>query len=287
MKKKSVKQAVAIVGAGNLGRVLALALHATGYRVTEIITRASSGSKATQLARKVGAKVVEMGRTAESSADVVWICVPDDAIFTVAKELARTKTAWRGKVVLHTSGALNSKELSALKRKGAAVGSAHPMNTFVKTSKANLRGVPFAVEGDARAVTAGTTAGKALGAEVFRIKAEAKVLYHAMGAFSSPLLVSLLYAGERVGREAGLREPRKVMERILRQTVSNFVREGSAAAFSGPIRRGDMKTVQRHLKELRRVQGTEAIYKVLAIQAVHGLPGKEKEAMMKLLGFVK
>ena len=295
MKKKSIaktrggtpgkKMSVAIVGAGNLGRVLALALDAAGCRVKEIGTR--KGTAAKSLARRVSAEVVELGPKAEFYASVTWICVPDVAIPAVAKALARSRTEWRGKVVLHTSGASTSKELGALKRKGAAVGSAHPMNSFVPTTKADLRGVPFAVEGDARAVRAAMQMAKALGADAFRIAPKSKVLYHAMGAFASPLLVSTLYAGERVGQAAGVREPKKVMARILRETVENFLRAGSAAAFSGPIRRGDVKTVQKHLKELRRVRGTAAIYKVLAIQAVIGLPGRQKEAVMRLLGRVR
>jgi len=276
------KPTMAVVGTGNLGRVLALALKAAGLRVQEVVSR--EPRRATSLAKRVGAQATRLGDPL--TADVVWICVPDDAIAEVAQKLAKSKTAWRGKVVLHTSGALSSRELAPLKQKGAAVGSAHPMNTFVKTSRPDLRGVPFAIEGDAAAVRAASAAGKALGMDVFRIQPANKVLYHAMGAFTSPLLVSTLYAGERVGQAAGIREPRAVMRRILRETIENFLRGGSAAAFSGPIRRGDLKTVQRHLRELRKVQGTETIYKVLAIQAVHGLPGKEKKAMMKVLGKV-
>lgn len=276
------KPTMAVVGTGNLGRVLARALQAAGYRMKEVVSR--DARKAQSLARQVGAHATRLGDPL--TADVVWLCVPDDAIADAARQLARSATPWRGKIVLHTSGALSSRELAALKKKGAAVGSAHPMNTFVKTSKPDLRGVPFAVEGDAAAVRAASATGKALGMDVFRIQPANKVLYHAMGAFTSPLLVSTLYAGERVGQAAGIREPRAVMRRILRETIENFLGGGSAAAFSGPIRRGDLKTVQRHLKALKKVQGTETIYKVLAIQAVHGLPGKEKQAMMKALGKV-
>jgi predicted short-subunit dehydrogenase-like oxidoreductase (DUF2520 family) len=272
-----------IVGVGNVGRVLALTLKAAGYRVTELVARKESMKKAAPVARRVGAEIVELAPGLEITADVVWLCVKDDVISEVAGKLAKWQKDWRGKVALHTSGALSSKELAALKRGGGSVASAHLMNSFVKGSKADLRGVPMAIEGDAKAVRTANAAGVALGCKVFRIKPSSKVLYHAMGSFASPLLVSLLYAGERAGKAAGISEPRKVMERILRQTIENFLREGSAAAFSGPIQRGDVKTVQRHLRELKKVQGAPTIYKVLAMQAVHGLPGKEKAAMMKVL----
>lgn len=277
------KTSVAIVGAGNVGRVLALALAAAKYRVIEVGTRKGSRAGAAALARKVGAKVVELEREVGLAADVIWICVPDDAIAEVAKALARSRTEWRGKVVLHTSGAASSRELAVLKRCGAAVGSAHPMNTFVATSKPDFQGVPFAVEGDARAVRTATVLAKSLGADAFRIKPESKVLYHAMGSFASPLLVSLLSAAEKVGKAAGIPQPDKVMRRILRQTIENYLRAGSAAAFSGPILRGDVKTVQSHLKQLRRVSRALDIYKILARNAVENLPGREKRAVQKLL----
>ena len=279
MRRK--KPTVAIVGSGNLGRVLALALRSAGYRVAEIVNRSAPSAQA--LARKVGAKALALDDRAPLTADVVWLCVTDDAIAAVSRSLAKSKTEWDGKIVVHTSGAYSSRELSALKRKGAATGSAHPMNSFVKTSRPDLRGVPFAIEGDAAAVRAAHNIAASLGGEVFAIRAKDKVAYHAMGAFTSPLLVSLLSTGERLGKAAGLSQPRSVMQRILRETIENFLKNGGEAAFSGPIKRGDIKTVSRHLRGVRRVPGALPIYQALALTAVGKLPGKNKPAMKKLL----
>lgn len=274
------KPTVAIVGSGNLGRVLALALHRAGYRVVEVVNR--DVARARKLARQIGARAVPLDSREALTAETLWLCVTDDAIRSVATSLARSKTLWRGKVVVHTSGAYASDELRGLKKKGASVGSAHPMQSFVPTSKPDLRGVPFALEGDAVARRAAGEIAKSLGGKVFTIRAQAKVLYHAMGAFTSPLLVSLLSVSERLGKAAGLQEPRQVMQRILRETVENFLSNGGDAAFSGPIKRGDIKTVTRHLRAVRRVRGA-AIYQALALNAVSNLPGKNKAAMKKLL----
>ena len=275
------KPTIAVVGSGNLGRVLALALDRAGYRVVEVVNR--DASRARKLARQVGARAVRLDNETALSADMLCVCVTDDAIRSVAAALAKTKTVWRGKVVVQTSGAYASDELRTLQRKGASVGSAHPMQSFVKTSKPDLRGVPFALEGDAAAVRAAGAIARALGGEPFTIHAKDKVLYHAMGAFTSPLLVSLLSTGERLGNAAGLSEPRKVMQRILRETVENFLMDGSDAAFSGPIKRVDVQTVTRHLRAVRRVKGAAAIYEAAALNAVENLTGKNKPAMRKLL----
>jgi predicted short-subunit dehydrogenase-like oxidoreductase (DUF2520 family) len=274
------------VGAGNLGSVLALSLHSAGFRVNEIIARENSRSlrKTSALAKRVGASVSTVA-SAALDADVILLCVPDDAIASVARGLARLPRSWRGKVALHTSGASASSELTPLKKKGAAVGSMHPMNTFVPGSEPNLAGTPFAVEGDAPAVRLAKEIASKIngGGEVFTIKPEAKVLYHAVGAFASPLLVSMLSVAERVAKSAGVKNPNALMRKILLQTVENFLGNGSQAAFSGPIRRGDVATVKKHLAALNKVPHAKEVYEALAQNAIENLPVNNETELRKAI----
>ena len=144
---------IEIVGPGNLGSALALALCNAGYRITEIIFRDTGGSKrlAQGLARKVGATAVSIGKSS-LDADVIWLCVPDGAITDVSRLLAqRREVAWKDKVAFHSSGALRAQELLPLQRKGTGVASVHPLMTFVaaagkSASTQKLAGVPFAIE---------------------------------------------------------------------------------------------------------------------------------------------
>src|SRR6266851_5758148 len=83
---------------------------------------------------------------------VILIATPDDEIPGVAQQLARIGAEeLRGKVVLHTSGALDSRALHAAQEHGAAVGSMHPLQSFSGVAVPSLEGKVFAVEGDARA----------------------------------------------------------------------------------------------------------------------------------------
>src|SRR5690348_6951514 len=129
-RKPKSGETIAIVGAGKLGAALARALDRGGFRVTELISRQNSPNRgaAQQVALDVRAKLSPMSK-ASLDADVIWICVPDDVIAATAKELAKRVNSG-GKIALHSSGALSSKELAPLKRTGASVGSAHPMMTF-------------------------------------------------------------------------------------------------------------------------------------------------------------
>ncbi len=118
-KRTKTKPSISIVGPGNLGSALANELARIGYPIRQIVSRPDSAglSVARTLARRVKAQHVFLGQAMLDS-DIVWITVPDDAIAQVAGQLAATQS-WKGKIVLHPSGAMTSDELSALKKKGA------------------------------------------------------------------------------------------------------------------------------------------------------------------------
>lgn len=279
----SRKLSIALVGPGNLGIPLARALHRAGYMISEIVTRPASVAKARTLARAVGAQARAADKAGLDAAAVI-VCVNDSSIAPLAADLAQ-RHEWKGKIVLHTSGALSSGELAPLRERGAAVGSAHPMMSFVRGVEPEWRGAPFALEGDARAVAFAKRMARDLGGTSFSIAAAAKPLYHAFGAFASPLIVAELALAEQVAAAAGLSEKsaRKAIAPILRQTIANYERGGPAGAFSGPLVRGDVATVKRHLEVLRKTPQALAAYVVLARAALESLPVKNRQEIETLL----
>lgn len=280
------KPTISILGPGNLGTSLALALAAAGYSIQELITREQRDSlrHAARVAKQVRAKAVALDNAA-LQADLLWVCVPDDAVAEVARRLARR---WRGKIALHSSGAMPASVLRPLAKHRAAIASAHPMMTFVR-SRADagvFRGVSFAVEGHTTAVRVARAIALDLGARsVFTISAKNKPLYHAWGSFSSPLTIATIATGEQVALAAGVpkRELRQIIEPIIRRTIENYFVAGAERAFSGPIVRGDLKTVARHLRELRRVPEARAVYSTLVRAALRYLPVKKKAELKRLL----
>ena len=281
----SAKPRIAIVGAGNLASALAVSLHEAGYVIEQIIVRGpgTSMQRARRLARKVGASAAVAAR-AHIQAEAIWFCVPDRAIAGAAESLIGASD-WKGKVALHSSGALSSKELAVLQRVGAAVASVHPLMTFVRGSRPSLEDVPFALEGDRRALRVARAIVRDLGGRAFAIRKEQKAAYHAWGMFSSPLLSALLAASERVAAAAGIgrKSARARMLPILRQTLDNYARMGAAESFSGPIARGDVATVKKHLEVLRKVRGARDVYVALAHAALLDLPAKNRAALERML----
>jgi len=284
----AAKPSIAIVGPGNLGSALALSLREAGFTIEAVIARGRGESltKAQRLAQQVGAKASVASTTIR--AQLIWFCVPDSEIAHAAVTFAR-ESSWQGKVALHSSGALSSDELDALRRRGASVASVHPLMTFVRGSRPSLAGVPFAIEGDAAAVQAGRRIVRDLGGKPYSIRKEDKSAYHAWGTFASPLLTALLAATEnvaglaRVNRRDGVRR----MMPILRQTLENYAKLGGPNAFSGPIVRGDVDTVRRHSRVLRDLPAACEVYAALARSALRYLPARNKTALKRILDSAK
>jgi predicted short-subunit dehydrogenase-like oxidoreductase (DUF2520 family) len=192
-----------------------------------------------------------------AAAATILLAVPDDAIAPVAAELARSAgQELRSKVVLHTSGALDSSLLEPLRDCGAAVGSMHPLQTFNGVSVPPLVGKVFAIEGDELAVRMARRIARSLGGVPVGISAANKPLYHAAGALAAGLCLALEEAGVRMLMTAGLkqREAQRALLSLTRQVLENYEKLGPQKAWTGPLARGDFGVVAAHEEALRQAR---------------------------------
>ena len=279
------KPKIAIVGPGSLGSTLAVALKRAGYGIEIVLSRRtpSSMKRAKALARNLRAGL--RCDLQDSKARVIWFCVPDSQIARISLQMGKTLPRAKGLIALHSSGALTSEELKDLQRKGVQAASVHPLMTFVPGSRPSLAGVPFAIEGDAAAVRVARRIVDDLGGAAYSIRKKDKAAYHAWGAFASPLLTSLLAVSEKVAKVAGVdqKSARRRMIPILLQTLANYASFGAAGAFSGPIVRGDLGTVKRHLRVLKKIPYARCTYIALADAALRYLPAKNKRELLSTL----
>jgi predicted short-subunit dehydrogenase-like oxidoreductase (DUF2520 family) len=157
--------------------------------------------------------------------------------------------------------------------------------TFVRGSIPQLAEVPFAIEGDQKAARAARAIVGDLRGLAFTIRKQDKKAYHAWGMFVSPLLTALLAASEDVAAAAGVSgmAARQRVLPILKQTLANYARLGAAGSFSGPIARGDVNTVRKHLNALRGIPAAREVYITLARAALRALPSKNRAALEKIL----
>ena len=236
------------IGAGRMGRGLALALSEAGGR-SRLFSRSQGRVVAPLAAGNVGGLA-----QAARSADLIVVAVPDDAISDVARELAGTGVITEHHVVVHLSGLLDRSALGPLAGTGAALGSFHPLQTVADSGAAPalLRGAVAGIEGDGRAREAGIQLAGRLGMRPIQIGPEGKPAYHAGAAFVANYTVALAGVAERLAEAAGVsaEEAGRIYLPLLEGAIGNLKALGAVHALTGPIRRGDAATVKAHLAVL-------------------------------------
>jgi predicted short-subunit dehydrogenase-like oxidoreductase (DUF2520 family) len=247
-----METSLAIVGAGRVGRALGRRLRELDWKIGVVVSRSEPAAR--RAVRFIGAGKPHGALTRHVLAShVILIATPDDAIAAVARELARILgEELRGRVVLHTSGALDSRALAPVKECGAAVGSMHPLQTFSGVGVPDLEGRVFAVEGDVVAVRASRQIARALGGSPVHIAGDKKILYHAAAALASGQVLVLVEAATQLLISVGLKrnEAARALLPLTRQVLNNFERVGPRASWTGPLARGDYKIVEAHLRAL-------------------------------------
>jgi predicted short-subunit dehydrogenase-like oxidoreductase (DUF2520 family) len=184
---------------------------------------------------------------------VVLITTPDSAIEAVAKDLAQLGgKEWDGKVVLHTSGSMDSSVLQPLANLGAATGSMHPMQTFSNQNFPDLAKAIFGIDGSAAALQAARKMIHQMGGVAVRLSGANKAAYHAAGSFACVYVLALMETATRLLMTQGFkrRQAIRALLPLVRQTLDNFESVGPLAAWTGPLSRGDFSTVERHAEAL-------------------------------------
>jgi predicted short-subunit dehydrogenase-like oxidoreductase (DUF2520 family) len=243
---------LSIVGAGRVGRALGRLLHELGWRMGVVTDRTLTTARAAVRAIGAGHPAGQLIREVLEST-VILITTPDEAIESVGKDLAKIGgDEWRGKIVLHTSGAIYSSVLKPLADLGAATGSMHPMQTFSPQRPPELTGRIFGVEGSPVALKVARTMIRQMGGVAVRLSGANKAAYHAAGLFACAHVLTLMETAARLLMAQGFtrRQAVRALMPLTRQTLDNFESVGPRQAWTGPIARGDFSTVQRHVKAL-------------------------------------
>jgi predicted short-subunit dehydrogenase-like oxidoreductase (DUF2520 family) len=214
-------------------------------KVFDSVTVIGSG----RVGSAVAARLRERGVSVGAGAELVLLCVPDDAISSVAADVAV------GPWIAHVSGATSLAALDPHRRRF----SLHPLQTFTRA-----RG-PEQLDGAWGAVTvetddarrAGFWLAETLGLRPFELDDSARPLYHAGAAIASNYLVTLHAVASDLFRAAGA--PPEALVPLMRRTIEN------GFELTGPIERGDWETVEAHRRAIREARPElEPLYDVLA-----------------------
>jgi predicted short-subunit dehydrogenase-like oxidoreductase (DUF2520 family) len=184
----------------------------------------------------------------------LFLTVPDAALPEVAHSLALKGDAPAGCSLFHTSGALGLEVLTPLHDRGYSVGSLHPLRAVADHlgGLERFRGTFFALSGEPEALRTGARILRLLDGRGLTIPTSRRPLYHAAAVIASNHLVFLLREAIDLLRETGVpeEEAREAMVSLAQGTLENVADLGLERALTGPLLRGDVETIELHLRAL-------------------------------------
>jgi predicted short-subunit dehydrogenase-like oxidoreductase (DUF2520 family) len=291
MQNPETKPSIAIIGAGKVGLTIGVLAREKGYRICAVAGR--NQQRLEHAASLLGSAPILSIEDAATTADILFLSVSDDAIEPLCAELAGKKRFKLEQIVVHFSGALSSEALAPARDAGALVASTHPLQTFsnLDSAMSAMPGTYWFCEGDAAALNVLKQFIIEIDGHPRLIPTDKKALYHAASVIACNYLDSLMDIALKVAEEASLdrSEAWQVLEPLVQATLKNISSSGTVNALTGPIARGDCKTVERHIEALSATDVEVAdLYKMLGlwtakISARKGLPPEQINALKQVL----
>jgi len=238
---------IGFIGAGKVGTALAVQLSGKGYPVVAAASRTKASAE--KLADTVsGCKAYDAMQSIADNAELVFITTPDDAIDEVA-----VRVKWnKGNSVVHCSGAGSLDILEPARKASAAIGAIHPLQSFANVEQAikNIPGSTFAIEGSGSIVDILKEIAKALDGKAIELGAGNKVLYHAAAVMACNYFVTLMKLATDIWQGFGVdsNDAVQALSPLVYGTVNNLINVGLPNCLTGPIARGDVGTVNKHIE---------------------------------------
>lgn len=233
-------KSIVIIGAGNVATALGRALADVEHSIIEIVSK--NLDRALMLAEKVNSPhYSDCIEQINTEADMYIIAVSDDAIAEVVQRMPEVKG-----VVTHTSGVVGGEELM---QKFTSWGIFYPLQTFTATRIINFKDIPFLL-------TAGNTptedflkdVAKSIGSKPYLMNEEEKAHVHVAAVLTNNFVNHLLTLADEYIDQHHI--PANLFHPLLKETVAKAIDIGAKRSQTGPAKRGDHGTIDKHLELL-------------------------------------
>ena len=254
---------ICLIGSGNVAEALACALSALGseptaptgeqFRLDRIYARNRDRGRA--IAQMVGCTYTDNPAELQS-ADIILIAVSDSQIGQVAELIPNNEA-----IVAHTAGCVSWHVLpERLHHRGVF----YPLQTFTAGRKVNFREIPLLIEGeDQTTVATLIELANALSDNVHQSTESQRAQLHLAAVFACNFTNRMYAIAQQLLEEAHL--PATLIGPLIGETARKAMESPSAAAVqTGPARRGDLLTQQRHLELLAQHPQWQELYRKIS-----------------------
>jgi len=244
---------ITIIGSGNVATHLAAAFKNAGHAIVQVYSH--DMHNASLLAYHVKAEAINNLEQINPETDLFVIAIKDDAIESIAAELAQYN-----KLIVHTSGATS---LQTLQKHTPNAGVFYPLQTFSKTRELNFNTVPLCIEGaDEKITSTINELAYTVSQNVYRVNSEQRKTLHLAAVFACNFPNYLYHVSQQLLAEKQLSFD--LLRPLILETAEKVQEHLPAIAQTGPAVRNDEKTIASHLEQLQENPDLQEIYKLLS-----------------------
>ena len=241
------KYKISILGAGNVGTHLALALYETDYTVLQIFSREKKNAQ--DLAKKVNASAISSIANLSNEVDIIFVCVSDSAIADVVNKIDFQST-----LIAHTAGSVSIDILNEFNNFGVF----YPLQSFSKQSKLDIKTVPFCIEANTQEnKNILLSVAKSLSESVYELSSEQRLQCHLAAVFDNNFSNHMFAIAEQLLSKNQISFD--ILKPLILETANKVQNTKPILAQTGPAFRNDKNTIKQHLDALQSPQ-LEKIY---------------------------
>jgi predicted short-subunit dehydrogenase-like oxidoreductase (DUF2520 family) len=285
----AAKLRIGFIGAGRLGQALAWSLAQAGLHVVAVSSIVQEHANA--LATPVPGCECMSAQEVVDRCHLVFVTTPDSVIGDTC-----TSLNWRaGQAVVHCSGVTEVDVLGHALAQGAFIGGFHPMQTFGDPLAAmrSLPGCTITVEAaQAALMDLLVQMVSRLGCVANQLPAGMRGRYHAAAGYTSQFINALFDQAIRLWLTWGASEEQalRALWPLAQGTLSSIQSAGVARGMPGPVSRGDLSSIEKHLRAVSPMgQQTLDFYRTLCAttvplaQQAGGIDASRAQQFMDLL----
>lgn len=245
---------IAVLGAGNVAWHLSKAFIKAGFPVQQVWNRSSG--KATELALETGANSITDLSLLSEDIDLVLLALSDEAIPVVAAELKLKPH----QLLVHTSGSVG---LDAIRSYAVNTGVIYPLQTFSKNVAVDFTEIPVFIEGDSRkTVDQLKQIALHLSPNVFEVTSEQRIKLHISAVFACNFTNYLYAIASELLTSSGL--DFEYIKPLIKETAHKALNGNPIDLQTGPAKRNDRQTIEKHLQMLRDNTEWQQLYRAIS-----------------------
>jgi len=250
--QKSIKS-IAFAGSGNVAWHLAKGLKMQGFNISRIWSR--DPLNAATLAGICGAEVCKEISGLHERADLIVIAIADKAISDVAVSIGNFDG-----IVVHTAGSVS---IDVLKGNFENYGVFYPLQTLSKGNPVDFREVPFFMESSSEeTLLAIKQVALKLSTKVYEADSQQRMLLHVAAVFASNYSNLMYIIGNEILKDSNL--PSDILHPLILETAQKAVSGDPLDMQTGPARRHDEITLEKHISALASQPEYAELYKLLS-----------------------